>query len=259
MTRRLRLRGRLLISYLLVIGFGLSAFVVRYGWIRQDSLVEEVEHEQVARALVVSRALVATMHQYVSGASSQEALTGLVDRLAASVGARLTLLDGRGNPVYDTEQDATALPSQWQQVEVQTALAGDEEHGIRLDPVTGQERLYVAGPIADATGVLGIVQVDLSGLLRQAVASFEPRAQAAGITLSLDAAPDVPPMAASPAHIRQVVDNLLDNALKYSAAGGVIAVACRILPGRSGSFSGSSESSLRGASSRNHKRCRQMK
>jgi hypothetical protein len=161
MTRRLGLRGRLLISYLLVIGCGLGVFVVRYGWMRQDNLVEDVEHEQVARALVVSQALAATMRQYVGGASPQAALTGLVDRLAGSVGARLTLLDGRGNPVYDTQLDATTLPSQWQQVEVQTALAGNEEHDIRLDPVTGQERLYVAGPIADVSGVLGIVQLSI--------------------------------------------------------------------------------------------------
>jgi hypothetical protein len=46
MTRWAGLRGRLLVTYLLLMLFGLSVFVFRYGWLSQDSLVEELEHEQ---------------------------------------------------------------------------------------------------------------------------------------------------------------------------------------------------------------------
>jgi signal transduction histidine kinase len=399
MRRWIGLRGRLLATYMLLMIFGLSIFVVRYGWITQDSLVEQLEHEQELRAFILSNALEASMQEYTQGKLSLDALKHLVDNLAASVEGRLTLLDPRGNPLYDTGVDSAAIPNQWGQVEVQTALVGSEQHDIRVDPATGGERLYVAAPIEHEGKTFGIIQlsiptaemwanirqawlsllgtalvvvvvtviislwlaqgilepvkslqraavrvaagdlnqriaatgddelgqlgqafnwmaarlqyiiaqqrdfvanashelrtplttiklrveallggarhdpaiaerflaeiegevnrlsqlidglltlsrveagldtlemerVELPFLLGEAVATFYPRAESAGVTLTLDASPQLPAVRASSNQIRQVIDNLLDNALKYSSSGGVITVACRLVNGK---------------------------
>jgi PAS domain S-box-containing protein len=46
----------------------------------------------------------------------------------------------------------------------------------------------------------------------------------AGITLDVDAEPDLPPVAADPDKLRQVLTNLVDNAIKYSPDGGHVYV-----------------------------------
>jgi signal transduction histidine kinase len=395
MRRRIGLRGRLLVTYLLVIVLGLSVFVVRYGWLTQDNLVVELEQEQELRAFILSNALEDPLAKYSEGELSFDVLKRLVNHLGDSVKARLTILDNRGNALYDTSVDAATIPNQWQQVEVQTALAGSEQHDIRVDPATGDERLFVAAPIQQEGQTLGVVQlsiptvqmwaairqswlsllgtalavvlatvlvslwlagdilkpvtalrqaavrlaagnleqripisggdelgqlsqafnlmatrlqhiieqqrdfvanashelrtplttiklrveallggarhdpaiadrflseiedeisrlsylidglltlsqvetgpdtlkmekVDLPFLLGEAVAAFWPHADAAGVTLILNDVSHIPAVKASAPQIRQVIDNLLDNALKYSSRGGVVTVSCRL-------------------------------
>lgn len=394
MKRGIGLRGRLLTTYLLLILFGLSIFVIRYGWLSQDSLVEELEHEQELRAFIISNALEEPLGEYTKGESSLDALKSLVDHLAVSAEGRLTILDSAGHPLYDTQVDASAVPNQLRQTEVQAALAGGEQYDIRVDPLIGDELLYVAAPITHEGETYGVVQlsiptqemwahirqvwlsllgtalvvvvaaaivslwlakgilepvkalqqatgrlaagdldqrftlerydelgqlgqafnlmaaklqqlieqqeefvanashelrtplttiklrveallggarhdpaivdrflseiesevnrlgnliddlltlsqfemgfdslkmerVDLGFLLSEATATFRPRAEAVGITLTTDVAPQLPAVKASPAQIRQVIDNLLDNALNYSFSGGVVTVSCR--------------------------------
>ena len=67
---------------------------------------------------------------------------------------------------------------------------------------------------------------DLAALASEAVASFRAQADAAGIELSTDAAPDLPMLDVDPGRIRQVLDNLIANALRYTASGGTILVRC---------------------------------
>jgi signal transduction histidine kinase len=67
---------------------------------------------------------------------------------------------------------------------------------------------------------------DLAVLASEAVASFRTQADAAKIELSVDAAPDLPTLEVDPARIRQVLDNLIANALRYTPGGGTIRVRC---------------------------------
>jgi signal transduction histidine kinase len=179
------------------------------------------------------------------GDLSQRVVTGRNDELGELAGA-FNSMTGRLQHTLQQQRDFVANASHELRTPLTTirlrveALLG----GARNDPVMANrfldeidselerlnrlvdELLSLSRAEAGAE-VLRKERVNLSRLLSRAVASFEPRAQAAGITLSLDAAPEVPAVAASPAHIRQVIDNLLDNALKYSAGGGVIAISCR--------------------------------
>ncbi len=67
---------------------------------------------------------------------------------------------------------------------------------------------------------------DLAEIARDAIASFQAQAEATGVTLLLTADPGLPPAEADPERIRQVLTNLLSNALRYTPAGGTIRVRC---------------------------------
>lgn len=67
---------------------------------------------------------------------------------------------------------------------------------------------------------------DLAVLASEIVTSFQAQADAAGIELSTDAVPDLPMLDVDPARIRQVLENLIANALRYTPSGGTIRVRC---------------------------------
>jgi two-component system sensor histidine kinase BaeS len=72
--------------------------------------------------------------------------------------------------------------------------------------------------------------VDLAGLAEDAVAAFQARAEAAGVTLTAEADPDVPAADVDPVRIRGVLGNLLANALRHTPAGGTV----QVVVGRAG-------------------------
>ncbi|MEN3110242.1 ATP-binding protein [Uliginosibacterium paludis] len=67
--------------------------------------------------------------------------------------------------------------------------------------------------------------IDLTGLVAEACAGFSPRLAAQGLTLET-ALPDAPLQAfADPSRIRQLLANLLENACRYTDAGGQVRVS----------------------------------
>ncbi len=65
---------------------------------------------------------------------------------------------------------------------------------------------------------------DLGVLANEVAASFRAAAQAAGVQLTVEVAPDLPLIELDPARIHQVLTNLIANALRYTASGGQIQV-----------------------------------
>ncbi|MDE2005857.1 MAG: two-component sensor histidine kinase [Rhodospirillales bacterium] len=61
--------------------------------------------------------------------------------------------------------------------------------------------------------------VDLAALLGRVADGFEPRLARAKAKLTLELGADLPPVAGDPDQLAQVAQNLLENALKYGAAG----------------------------------------
>ena len=84
---------------------------------------------------------------------------------------------------------------------------------LHLSRVEAEERVRPTTP------------VDVTELLRATTASLRPVAEAAGVTVRLDLAPDISTVIPGDAdQLVQVFQNLLENAVKYGGAGGEVVV-----------------------------------
>jgi two-component system phosphate regulon sensor histidine kinase PhoR len=64
--------------------------------------------------------------------------------------------------------------------------------------------------------------LDLAGLVQRMAAGFEPRLLARNVQLAMRIEPDLPLVAGDADQMAQVLQNLLDNGLKYGRDGGVL-------------------------------------
>jgi signal transduction histidine kinase len=71
---------------------------------------------------------------------------------------------------------------------------------------------------------------DIGVLIADVIDGFRPRAEARGVEIRLEASNDLPLVELDPIRIREVVSNLVDNALRYAGAGGLISLTARELP-----------------------------
>ncbi len=140
--------------------------------------------------------------------------------------------------------------------EQRRSLLADVSHELRtpLTVITGNleaiiDGIYPAdtahlGPILDETRVLerliddlrtvalseaGTLPLhpeptDIDLLLGDVARSFRPAAEAAGVELTTDAPADLPIIDVDPVRIREVIANLVANALRHTPSGGAIAV-----------------------------------
>jgi signal transduction histidine kinase len=74
--------------------------------------------------------------------------------------------------------------------------------------------------------------VDPGVLLHDVVAAFQPKAAAARVVVTTACAPSVPAVEIDPIRIRQVVTNLLTNAVQHTPPGGSVHVGCEWHAGR---------------------------
>ena len=66
------------------------------------------------------------------------------------------------------------------------------------------------------------VPTDVVEVVRDAVEEYRAQAEAKGLLLSIDCHDDIPVVRSDPGRVRQVLGNLISNAVKYTAAGSIV-------------------------------------
>ena len=73
--------------------------------------------------------------------------------------------------------------------------------------------------------VLNREATDIGALVHDTAESFQSQSESKGVSLTTDIATDLPTIEVDPARIRQVIGNLLSNAIRYTPSGGSVKVA----------------------------------
>jgi signal transduction histidine kinase len=128
--------------------------------------------------------------------------------LGAIAAAAEIMMDERFGPVGDKRYAAY--------------VAGIHEsalHAIRIvERALAEKPLMPSAPFEPG-------EVDVNATLENVALQVRPLAESAGLELALDLAKDLPHVTADPTSLRQIVINLLTNALKFTQAGGRVCVS----------------------------------
>jgi len=124
-----------------------------------------------------------------------------------------------------------------------TALLGYAELIERIGPLTDQQHEFLRRLQASVHHITSLVNdlldlgrleagydlrretVWVNSVLKYTLDLFEEQARGKNITLTCVQAPEVPPLRANPIRIRQLLDNLVGNAIKYTPPGGTVHVS----------------------------------
>ncbi|MDQ6879130.1 MAG: HAMP domain-containing histidine kinase [Candidatus Dormibacteraeota bacterium] len=117
-----------------------------------------------------------------------------------------------------------SLKSDTDRARAATIVHEESERVLRM----AQELLDLARVEAGSIPLF-ITAVDLGGQLQQELEIIRPRADARGLVLSLDVPSDIPPVGADTERLHQILENLLDNAVKYAPQGSAITVSARLV------------------------------
>ncbi len=157
------------------------------------------------------------------------AFNAMAERLEQSEAQRRTLL---ADVTHELRTPLTVIQGQLEGV-LDGVYPPDEAH---LRPVLEQTR--VVSRLIDDLRTLSIAEAgalelhreatDLVALLGASVASFGPDAAAAKVRVTLEASDDVPTLLIDPVRMRQVLNDLLGNALRHTPSGGTITVSAQL-------------------------------
>jgi two-component system, OmpR family, sensor kinase len=129
--------------------------------------------------------------------------------LTSLIGFSQALVDGSLKTVAERTRAATIVHE-------------ESERVLRM----AQELLDLARVEAGSIS-LNITPVDLGGQLQQELEIVRPRAETRSLSLTLDVPQNIPPVAADPERLHQILDNLFDNAVKYAPEASAISVTAR--------------------------------
>ncbi len=133
--------------------------------------------------------------------------------LTSLIGFSQALIDG--SLLSDVERTRAA-----------TIVHEESERVLRM----AQELLDLARVEAGSIS-MHITAVDLGGQLQHELEMVRPRAGARSLALRVNVPDDIPPVAADPERLHQVLDNLLDNAVKYAPEGSTVNATARLSGG----------------------------
>lgn len=91
------------------------------------------------------------------------------------------------------------------------------------------EDLHVLSLLESGALTLHKESTDLPTLLHETAAAFLPQAKISGISINVDTSEDFPFTQLDPIRIREVLVNLISNALRYVSGGGSITLECSVI------------------------------
>jgi signal transduction histidine kinase len=119
-----------------------------------------------------------------------------------------------------------SLLSEGERARAASIVHEESERVLRM----AQELLDLARVEAGSIS-MHITTVDLGGQLEQELEIVRPRAGSRKLTLKLNVPDDIPPVAADPERLHQILDNLLDNAVKYAPEESMVTATARLSGG----------------------------
>ena len=175
----------------------------------------------------------------IAGQDEIGMLGSAFNRMAEAVErARKVQRDFLANVSHELKTPLTSLIGFSQALVDDSLLSDSERHRAATIVHEESERvLRMAQELLDLARVeagsisLHITSVDLGGQLQQELEMVRPRAASRGLTLDLNVPDDIPPVAADPERLHQILDNLLDNAIKYAPQDSVVHAAARLSGG----------------------------
>ncbi|CFX11888.1 putative Histidine kinase [Candidatus Filomicrobium marinum] len=86
------------------------------------------------------------------------------------------------------------------------------------------DRLLARRILEQASDELEPVEIDTEALVRATASALQPLAEQAGLKLQVSVGPGLPTLVADPTSVRQILVNLLTNALKFTPRGGEVLI-----------------------------------
>jgi signal transduction histidine kinase len=172
----------------------------------------------------------------ISGDDELGLLGSAFNRMAEAVErARKVQRDFLANVSHELKTPLTSLIG-FSHALVEGSLLSDAERTRAANIVNeeSQRVLRMAQELLDLARVeagslsMQIEAVDLAGQLEQELEIVRPRARTRGLSLQMTVPDDIPPVAADPERLHQILDNLLDNAVKYTPDGAPVELVAQL-------------------------------
>jgi two-component system phosphate regulon sensor histidine kinase PhoR len=149
---RWRIAAAFAVLLLVCIG-GLSAYLSHFF---RDNYMSKLKTQLTDQAKLVGDA---SEPYFLSGDASE--LDALAKRLGEQIDARVTLIDGDGTVLGDSEEDPAEMENHGNRPEVIEALTAGTGSDIRRSATLGYDMMYVAAAIGPAGDTVGVTRVSL--------------------------------------------------------------------------------------------------
>lgn len=156
------LQGRLLLTYLALMALSLGVFISGTGRRLQVAAIEQAEHNLELEAFILANALREPLSKWAEGKDFERpALEDLVRFYADSIEGRVTMTDAELR-ILASSDERVPLRAEENHPEFVAARVGWEQHDIRQDEWSREERLFVAAPVVEEDQkTIGFVQLSM--------------------------------------------------------------------------------------------------